>query len=278
LTKTFPPEISQKRNIPPQDKVPHSIGKVLRYQLSVSCISPRSISGRFPPKSQSFFLVLTSPCWNSKFSKKFTHSKYHSIEERRMQLGSLWISFDSTTLDSREIWLLRSSFTLCTFANLPGDQINFAYPSRSLSNFLWSLRYETKRLRTLFEVLDSSLYRSFIKALEDEVSKKDDQLKFRGGIFLWSFASHVIFFQEEAEEIHKNLARKISPHAPKLKKTSSFQQFPQIVVEFERLQKISSHLLGIFVKNWLWKNFSFCIRRKKSWLKVSCYWKIITPE
>jgi len=43
------------------------------------------------------------------------------------------------------------------------------------------LRSETKRLRVLFEMLDSPHYTSFIKTLEVEDSKKDDQVKFRGG-------------------------------------------------------------------------------------------------
>jgi len=49
-----------------------------------------------------------------------------------------------------EIWFLRSSLTLWAFANRPDD-----YPSKTLSSFIRSLRYETKRLRTLFEILGS---------------------------------------------------------------------------------------------------------------------------
>jgi len=41
-----------------------------------------------------------------------------------------------------------------------------------------SMRYEIKRLRILFEMLDSPLYKSFLKALFSIVSKKDTSEKF----------------------------------------------------------------------------------------------------
>ena len=83
---------------------------------------------------------------------------------------------------------------------------------QNFEQFSRSLRNETKRLGALFEMLDSPLYRSFIKTLEDEVSKKDDQLRFRRNEI--SLITHVIVFQEE--EIHKTLGRRISSHPPKI--------------------------------------------------------------
>ena len=49
-------------------------------------------------------------------------------------------------------------------------KINFTCPSKTLSSFLRSPRYETKRLEALFEILHSPLYKS-----------KDDQFKLKGG-------------------------------------------------------------------------------------------------
>ena len=43
----------------------------------------------------------------------------------------------------------------------------------------------------------------------------------------------------------------------RIPKNSSFQWYLRVVVEFEHLQKISSYLLRIFVKIWLWKNVRF---------------------
>jgi len=58
-------------------------------------------------------------------------------------------------------WAASGSIPL---AFLKYAKINFTYPSKTLSSFQRSLRYETKRLRTLFKILHSPLYKPFLKA------------------------------------------------------------------------------------------------------------------
>jgi len=59
----------------------HSIN--FRFFTSLRALS---LEKSFFKNCQSFYLVLTQACWNSKSSKSFTDCKHHHISERRMQL------------------------------------------------------------------------------------------------------------------------------------------------------------------------------------------------
>ena len=137
----------------------------------------------------------------------------------------------------------------------------FTYPS--------SLRFETKRLRTLFKMLDSPIYKSFLKAPSSSVSKKDDQLRFRG-VKIFFITYGIFFLRRKLTKIHKEEFILMLQNFKKL-------FFPTISSDDRWIctlaKKISSSLLRIFAKIWLWKKFEFFCGEKKVVLLISPSWK-----
>jgi len=84
----------------------------------------------------------------------FNIFKFDAIQQRWMTIEWWRVAYDS----------IKSSFTPWTFWDLPSDHKNWTHPSETLSSSLRLLRYETKRLGTFFEMLDSPLYKSYVKA------------------------------------------------------------------------------------------------------------------
>jgi len=86
----------------------------------------------------------------------------HWTEMNVNQIIIGWIWFDSSCF-LRSPRLFQVLLYPLNLLISPFWQKISTHPSKTLSIFLRSPRYETKRLRTLFEMLDSPLSRSFIK-------------------------------------------------------------------------------------------------------------------
>jgi len=173
----------------------------------------------------------------------------------------------ATPLDSCEKFNFSGPPWLFELSLIAQMIINFAYPPKTLSSFIRSPRYETKRWRLYFRclaLLSLSQSRKIIRS-----SSKGVHFFYRS-----SHTENSFFFDGE---ISQNLEHRCLGLCSKTQKNSSFQQFLRMMVEFECLQKISSYLLRIFAKIWLRRN-SGSLMEKATPLEISSYWKAITPE